>query len=399
MPPSDPLFTPLELPCGAVLKNRLAKAAMSDSLGDGAGRPTARQSRLYERWAEGGLGLSIIGEVQTRPDFPEKPGNLVLQDGTPPGPFQDLTRRGSSGGTQLWPQLGHAGALAFAPLSRLAGPSALDLPGLKCRELSIAEIQEIPGEFAKAASLAKSYGFTGIEIHAAHGFLLSQFLSPLFNRRGDAYGGSASARARLVLEVIAAVRDAVGPTFPLGIKINATDYLEGGVTTTEALTLVDALETSSIDLIDTSGGTYFPGAKAASDGRSKGAYFRDFTRAAKTRTKKPIMLTGGIKTWEEAADILSDDSADVIGLARSLVIDPSLPKSWAQSPPRNPAFPRFDNPPDGGITAWYTMRLTQIAEDRDAEPPMDIPDAIDAYDGRDKDRIPVWRERFPLSDS
>ncbi|NMM42839.1 oxidoreductase, partial [Rhodospirillaceae bacterium KN72] len=151
---------------------------------------------------------------------------------------------------------------------------------------------------------------------------------------------------------------------------------------------------SAIDLIDTSGGTYFPGAKAASDGRAKGAYFRDFTRAAKRRTKKPIMLTGGIKTWEEAADILSDNSADMIGLARSLVIDPSLPKSWAQSPPRNPVFPRFDNPPDGGITAWYTMHLTQIAEDRDAEPPMDIPDAIDAYDSRDKDRIPLWRARF-----
>ena len=171
----DALFKPLTLPCGIVLKNRLAKAAMSDSLGDGVGNPTREQMRLYERWAEGGVALSIIGEVQGNPCFAEKPGNLVLNHQSDITAFENLVKIGTSNHAQLWAQLGHAGAMSFPPTSNPKGPSALDIPGLTCAALTLKEIQKIPGEMAGTAVLARQFGFGGVEVHAAHGFLLSQF--------------------------------------------------------------------------------------------------------------------------------------------------------------------------------------------------------------------------------
>ncbi|MGI9378843.1 MAG: oxidoreductase, partial [Methyloligellaceae bacterium] len=223
-----PLFQPLELPCGRVLKNRIAKSAMSDSLGDGRGNPTEAQKRLYERWAEGGVAVSIIGEVQGDPGFAEKPGNLVLRPDSDLAAFEALGRKGSVNGAQLWPQLGHAGAMAHPPISEPKGPSAIDIPGLKCAALSRDEILSLPSEFARTAGLAKELGFGGVQIHAAHGFLLSQFLSPLFNKRDDAYGGAIEARMRLLLDVVDEVRSAVGPAYPVAVKLNATDQLQGG---------------------------------------------------------------------------------------------------------------------------------------------------------------------------
>ena len=190
------LFDPVSLPCGVVLKNRIVKSAMSDSLGDGCGDPTDAQMRLYERWADGGVAASIIGEVQGSPDYAEKPGNLVLHSGSSQKRFKSLARKGAAMGAQLWLQLGHAGAMAHPPISSPKGPSDIDIPGLRCTALSIDEIRDLPREFADTARLAQALGFGGVQIHAAHGFLLSQFLSPLFNKRTDDYGGSALSRMR-----------------------------------------------------------------------------------------------------------------------------------------------------------------------------------------------------------
>ena len=218
---SDEIFRrPLVLPCGAVLKHRLAKSAMSDSLADGEGAPTAAQIRLYERWAQGGVALSIIGEVQVDPGFPEKPGNLVLGVGSDEQALKSLAEQASINGAHLWPQLGHAGALSHPPISRPRGPSALEVGELRCEGMSTDEVQELPDLFAISAANAMTAGFGGVQVHAAHGFLLSQFLSPLFNRRTDGYGGPVEARCRVVIEVINAVRAAVGSAFPIGIKIN-----------------------------------------------------------------------------------------------------------------------------------------------------------------------------------
>ena len=298
------LAQPLRLPCGVVLKNRIAKSAMSDSLGDGRGVPTEAQRRLYRRWADGGLAVSIIGEVQGSPRYPEKPGNLVLNAQSELNAFRKLAEAGSANGASLWLQLGHAGAMADAPISAAKGPSALDLPGLTCGSLSLSEINVLPQEFARTAALAKELGFGGVEVHAAHGFLLGQFLSPLFNKRDDAYGGSLNNRMRLLHEVVDGVRQAVGPEFPVGLKLNATDQLVGGFQEEEALAVVAALE--GVDLIDISGGTYFPGAPSSSDRASSGPYFLDFAEQARTKTSVPLMVTGGFKSRQVAEAAIAD---------------------------------------------------------------------------------------------
>ena len=389
-----PIAQPLTLPCGATLKNRIAKSAMSDSLGDGAGNPTDDQIRLYERWAKGGLALSIIGEVQGTPHFAEKPGNLVVNGHSDREQLERLAFAGATDGAHLWLQLGHAGAMADAAISMPKGPSALDLPGLNCGAISLDEIQDLPAEFARTANLAKQLGFRGIELHAAHGFLLNQFLSPLFNKREDAYGGSLPNRMRLLLEVISAVRDAVGPEFPVGIKLNATDQLEGGFAEDESLDVIAAIDKTSIDLIDISGGTYFPGAASSSDRAGSGPYFLDFARRARARTRIPLMVTGGFKTRAQAENAIAVGFADVIGLARAMVVEPELPSYWLSGLRDEPKFPRFKDPPEGGVTAWYTMQITQIANREAALSSDALDEAIAAYESRDEARRKIWKSKL-----
>lgn len=396
--PEAELGHPLELPCGATLKNRLIKSAMSDSLGDGAGSPTETQIRLYERWAEGGAALSLIGEVQVDPRYPEKPGNLVL---APDGDLQAmraLARRGSAHGAHIWPQLGHAGALSHSPISRPRGPSALDVQELRCRGMSLDDICELPGAYARAAVLAKDTGFTGVQIHAGHGFLLSQFLSPLFNRRMDTYGGPIAGRFRIVDEVIDAVRQAVGASFPIGIKINSTDRLVGGLTEEDALQAVRMLDRTSVDLIDISGGTYFPGAEAASDGApSSGPYFLDFAGEAKTLTSIPVVATGGFQTRDQAISAVKGGFVDAVSLARAMALNPELAKTWLSNDGSDPEFPVFCAPPRGSITAWYSMRLTALGDDNESQFDMSPALALEAYEARDERRSETWLQRFPLS--
>ena len=392
------LGRPLELPCGVKLKNRLVKSAMSDSLGDGEGNPTDVQMRLYERWAEGGAALSLIGEVQADPRYPEKPGNLVLAPDSDLRAMQALARRGSANGARIWPQIGHAGALSHVPISRPKGPSALDVEGLRCEEMSLDDIQELPGTYAGAAKLAKDAGFGGVQIHAAHGFLLSQFLSPLFNRRTDAYGGSIEGRFRIIHEVIDAVREAAGPSFPIGIKVNSTDKLVGGLAEDDALAVVRLLDRTSVDLIDVSGGTYFPGAASSSDGTSSsGPYFVGFARRAKEVTALPVMATGGFETREQARDAVEKGHVDAVSLARAMVLNPMLAHAWLSDEGGDPAFPVFDEPPRGGVTAWYTMRLTALGEDDESRFDLSAASALAAYEARDTQRCARWRKRFSQS--
>ncbi len=392
--PASALGRALELPCGIVLKNRLIKSAMSDSLGDGKGNPTRAQGRLYERWAEGGVALSLIGEVQGDPRYPEKPGNLVLVPDADLQAMQALAMRGSANGASIWPQLGHAGALAHLPISRPKGPSALNVEGLQCEAMSLDDIRELPDTYATTARLAKDVGFGGVQIHAGHGFLFSQFLSPLFNHRTDAYGGTIEGRFRIIREVITSVRDAVGSAYPIGIKINSTDKLVGGLTEDDALDVVRMLDQTSVDLIDISGGTYFPGAASSSDGTSStGPYFADFSRRAKQVTTVPIMLTGGFESRDQAIAAVESGCADAVSLARAMVLDPALPSMWL-SESGDPDFPVFDAPPRGGITAWYTMRLTALGEDREDQFDLSPADALQAYDARDAKRCETWRKRF-----
>lgn len=372
---------------------------MSDSLGDGCGNPTNEQIRLYERWALGGGAAMIVGEVQGSSDFAEKPGNLVLREDSDLAQFKKLARKGAANDAQLWLQLGHAGAMAHPPISHPKGPSAINISGLTCTALTLDEIQRLPAEFARTARLAQEMGFSGVQIHAAHGFLLSQFLSPLFNSRDDAYGGSIDSRMRILIEVVNAVRSAVDTQFVVAVKLNATDQLEGGLERHDALKVIAALDKTDIDLIEISGGTYFPGAKSASDGVGTGPYFLDFTRRARGQTTKPLMVTGGFKKLDQLVDTISDGGADFIGLARALVLDPALPNHWLNNQTVDPKFPRFASPPEGGITAWYTMRLTQLAHDCESDDIPDLEETLRIYDDRDNKRVSIWNNHFIYRDS
>lgn len=367
---------------------------MSDSLGDGHGNPSDLQCSLYKRWAEGDVAASIIGEVQYRPDFAEKPGNLVLNSTSDKTKFKVLAQNGSSNEALLWPQLGHAGAMAHPPISNPKGPSKIEVPGLSCEALTLSEIKEIPNGYAQSALLAKELGFGGVQLHSAHGFLLSQFLSPLFNKRTDEYGGSISSRSRLLLEVIAAVRDAVGANFPIALKLNSSDMLDGGFESEDSLKIISKLDKTSLDLIDISGGTYFPGAKSASDGVSSGAYFLEFSKKARTKTKIPLMLTGGFKSFKQAHDAIQEGCIDVVGIARALALDPELVKNWQQAFPKNPDYPRFDSPPVGGITAWYSMRLTDVALHQESDDVSDLDKIIKIYEDRDARRSEIWNKHY-----
>ncbi|MEO0828934.1 MAG: oxidoreductase [Pseudomonadota bacterium] len=389
------IFDPLTLPCGTVLQNRIVKAAMSDVLGDGTGHPTIEQGALYRRWAKGSVAVSLIGEVQGESGFAECPGNLVLTEASDIGRFEQLASSVDGTGSQLWMQLGHAGALAYEETSTRKGPSALDLPDLHCAELSLAEIEALPGRYGRTARLAKASGFGGVQIHAGHGYLLSQFLSPLFNKRLDAFGGSVANRARLLLQAITEARAAVGPDFPVAVKLNATDQLEGGFSEEDALEVITMLDRAGVDLIDISGGTYFPGARSASGSASSGGpYFLDFARQARHRTDIPLMLTGGFKTFDQAESAVAEGVIDVVGLARALVLEPSLPNLWLAGQRIAPAFPKFASTIEGGITAWYTMRIAALGGLIQETEVNDPAEAIAALNARETEQTATWLKYF-----
>ncbi len=367
---------------------------MSDSLGDGEGNPTQEQIRLYERWAEGGAALSVVGEVQGDFRYPEKPGNLVLDANSDHDMLRLFTRRAVIDGAHLWSQIGHAGALSHLPISEPAGPTALDIEDLQCSAMSIEEVQALPAMYARTASYAKAAGFTGVQIHAGHGFLLSQFLSPLFNHRDDSYGGSIEVRCHIVLEIINEVRRAVGSSFPVGIRINSSDQLDGGLTQTDALQVVRLLDQSTIDLIDISGGTYFPGAKAASDGTTQGPFFLEFARRAKEVTNIPLIATGGFKKRQQAIDAIVSEAVDMVGVGRAMALNPHLATTWLGDEGGDPDFPKFESTLPGGITAWYTMRLTALGQDKENVFDLDIPSAVRDYEERDHQRCSKWKDKF-----
>ncbi|HEY0281531.1 MAG TPA: NADH oxidase, partial [Rhizomicrobium sp.] len=254
-----PLSQPLTLPCGAVLSNRLCKTAMSEGMADVDNHSTPRLETLYRRWATSGAGLLFTGNIQVDPDHLERPLNLVIRDGAGKEQLAKLAAAGKSGGAHFWAQLSHTGrqvdaAFNPAPLA----PSAVELDVIRGAGFNFAEpramtesqIERAIGQFGFAARQVREAGFTGVTLHAAHGYLISQFLSPLSNRRKDKWGGSLENRARFLMAVLAAVREAVGPGFPIGAKLNSSDFQRGGFTSRECIELVRMLNDTSLDLLE-----------------------------------------------------------------------------------------------------------------------------------------------------
>ena len=259
------LSDPLKLPCGAVLKNRFAKAAMTEGLADAHNRATGRHVTLYRRWAEGGAGLLLTGNVMVDRRYLERAGNVAID-----GPQSEDARRAlnawadaaTEAGAAIWMQISHAGRQTPKMIAKQpVAPSAVgvDLPGGQFgapRALGEPEIEDVIARFAHVASTAKAAGFTGVQVHAAHGYLISEFLNPLVNRRDDKWGGSLENRARLLLRSVDAVRAKVGSGFPVSVKLNSSDFQKGGFSFEECLEVIERLNGAGIDLLEISGGNY-----------------------------------------------------------------------------------------------------------------------------------------------
>lgn len=333
--------TPLILPCGAVIPNRLAKGAMTEGLADPAGRPTPELDRLYGVWADGGAGLLITGNVQIDGDHLERPGNVIV-DRAPDAAMKAALRRWAEAGTrsdtQLWMQISHAGRqtqVTVNPHPKAPSAVKLGLPGGQFGEpvaLEEAEILDLIARFATCARAAQEAGFGGVQIHAAHGYLLSQFLSPRSNQRTDKWGGSLENRARFLMETVRAVREHVGPAFGISVKLNSADFQRGGFAFEESLQVARWLEEAGVDLLEVSGGSYEQPAMMDMEGldpferpdvpastAAREAYFVDFAKAMKASlTKMPLMVTGGFRSRAAMQHALETGAADLIGIGRPL---------------------------------------------------------------------------------
>ncbi|SDY60317.1 2,4-dienoyl-CoA reductase [Collimonas sp. OK242] len=322
------MFSSLQLPNGSVLPNRIAKAAMEENMADSGQLPGAAIHRLYRTWADGGAGLIITGNVMIDGRALTGPGGIVLEADTPLAPFRQWAEAAKRKGAQVWMQLNHPGRQVMAAMGGTAwAPSALALDMGKHSKLFVqpkamndAEIRDVIARFAASAAAAERAGFTGVEIHAAHGYLISQFLSPLSNQREDEWGGSLPNRARLLLDVVRAVRATVSPGFCVAVKLNSADFQRGGFSEDDARQVILWLNELQVDLVELSGGSYESPAMQGrtADGRTlaREAYFLEFAKELAAVAHMPVMTTGGISRKA------------VAGMATALAIVPDLPAQW-----------------------------------------------------------------------
>ena len=332
-------FTPLTLPNGTRLTNRLAKAAMEENLADADHAPSDDLIRLYRTWAEGEIGLVITGNVMVDRRAMTGPGGVVLESGEHRARFAQWAKAARAGGAQVWMQINHPGRQMPAALGQptLAPSSvAMDM-GRFSKQFSApkamldADIAEVKRRFVETAVLAEQAGFDGVQIHAAHGYLFSQFLSPITNRRTDQWGGSLENRARILLEVVREVRMRVGARFAVSVKLNSADFQRGGFSPEDAREVVRMLNPLKIDLLELSGGSYEAPAMhgQARDGRTlaREAYFLEFAQDIAQVADMPVMVTGGIRRLPVAEQVLQG-GIDVVGIGTALALNPALPREW-----------------------------------------------------------------------
>ncbi len=342
-----PLFSPLALPNGAVIPNRIAKAAMEENMADEDHAPSIDLIRLYRAWAEGEAGLIITGNVMVDARAMTGPGGVVLENARHLDRFRAWAEAGRSRGAQVWMQINHPGRQMPADLGQetlAPSPVALDLGAQSKRfpvprEMTAADIAEVERRFATTALLAEQAGFAGAEVHAAHGYLISQFLSPLSNHRQDRWGGSLENRARLLLDIVRGIRAVVTPGFAMAVKLNSADFQRGGFSPEDAQTVVKMLSSLGVDLVELSGGSYEAPAMmgSARDERTlaREAYFLEFAREIATVATMPLMVTGGIRRREVAEQVI-DSGIAMAGIATALAIEPNLPRNWRLGRPDAP---------------------------------------------------------------
>lgn len=393
------LETSLRLPGGAVLPNRIAKAAMSEGLADANNHASPRLEALYKRWANSGAGLLFTGNFQVDRWHLERPSNVVLDDEAGLPALAAVAAAGTSGGSHFWAQLSHTGrqvsdAINPEPLA----PSSVDIDvprglGLTFgtpREMTETDIGNAIDQFAFAAKYAQRAGFTGVQLHGAHGYLISQFLSPLSNRRADRWGGSLEARSRFLFATIDAVRTSVGADFPVGLKLNASDFQKGGFTNAECLELVGELNDSTLDLLELSGGSLEQpkviGLSIKDEGEDRlpestvkrEAYFVEFASAARAIARMPVMVTGGFRTLSGMVGALASEELDLIGIGRPFVADPSIGRRLIsgeveRAPTPETSLAIFH------LMQWFNMQIERMGDGLEPDFALSGPEAAEQF--------------------
>lgn len=331
--PTSNLFSPLTLANGTVIKNRFVKPAMSEEMGDKLFAPTADLISLYRQWAHGGTGLLITGNIMVDSRARGEMGNVVIEDDRNLAMLKKWAAAGTENNTQLWMQLNHPGKQSPKNMSsQPVAPSAVPLEGPNAfgfnppRALTRLEIHDIVKRFIRAAQIAKMAGFTGVEIHAAHGYLLNQFLSPHDNQRQDEYGGSLENRMRILVEIYEGMRAAVGSEFPIGFKINSSDFRPDGLTEADSLLVIKKMAALGVDLIEISGGNY---ENPTMQSIGNGAFFIDYAAKVKREIDVPVCVTGGFRSAAGMQAAVTSGQTDMVGVARPLALVPDLPNQIA----------------------------------------------------------------------
>ncbi|MGW7567600.1 NADH:flavin oxidoreductase/NADH oxidase family protein [Streptomyces tendae] len=335
------LFSPLPLRSGQVLKNRIAKAAMEENMSGDGQLPDEQLFTLYRRWAAGGTGLLITGNVMVHAEALTGPAGVVLDEGAPLAPFAEWAKAGRSGGGAIWMQINHPGRQVASDMPGVVwGPTDIGVSLGKHSSrfgrpsaMTPQQIEETAARYAVTARRAEQSGFDGVEVHAAHGYLLSQFLSPLINKRTDQWGGSLENRARMLLDIVRTVRAAVSPSFAVAVKLNSADFQRGGFDADDARQVIEMLEPLGVDLVELSGGSYespaMTGRPADARTQAREAYFLDLARDLVKTSQLPLMLTGGITKRATAEKVLESGVA-AIGMGTALAVTPDLPDRWGR---------------------------------------------------------------------
>ncbi|MFE4961171.1 NADH:flavin oxidoreductase/NADH oxidase family protein [Streptomyces sp. NPDC056653] len=385
----ESLAAPLTLRSGPTLANRLAKAATSEHLADPHGAPTNQLVTAYRTLAQSGAGLLISGNVMVDGSSLEGPRNVVIEDDS----HNEELRRwaASTEGTEakLILQLSHPGRQTMRgnvlPGRRqdVVGPSSVPLTvggsGFfrPPRALSDTEITVIIGRFARAAQVAADTGFHGVEIHAAHGYLFNQFLSPLVNQRTDRWGGSLENRMRLLVETVRAIRAATPDQFLVAVKLNSADFQRGGFDSDDSLIVARALAKEGIDFLEISGGTYesaamVTGTPQRESTRAREAYFLEFAERFAQEVSVPLMLTGGFRTRKSMNEALDSGAVDIVGLARPITYEPDLPRRLLDaSADKSLVVPKalgHKTTDDLLNSAWHQQQIARMGRGRPVRP-------------------------------
>ncbi|WP_442267530.1 NADH:flavin oxidoreductase/NADH oxidase family protein [Tenacibaculum sp. ZS6-P6] len=379
---AKPILEEFELPCGVIIKNRIAKAAMTERLANKKQHATKAIADLYQHWSSNGAGLLISGNILVDKRYKEASANIVLEDESGIAALQEVTKVATQNNTHFWAQINHAGRQSsiFSTFKPIA-PSAIQLKKLmlfaKPKAMSLDEIKDVENRFVTTAALAKKSGFTGVQIHAAHGYLLSQFLSPKTNKRQDDYGGDIENRARLLFNIVKRVRQTLGGDFPISVKLNSADFQRGGFNEEDAMFVIKKLEYLKIDLLEISGGTYenivFLTERYERESTCKReAYFLDFAKKIKSETTLPIMVTGGFRSQKFCNDVLANKELKMIGFARPFITDLNFPKAFLEDENYRVSDAIFEfkikKMKDFAEAGFYDYQIHQLAKGKSLKP-------------------------------